>query len=90
MSPRDDILAMAERQEQSALAAIEAGRKYGYDPSREALEYVDIARILKAAAHEMAGMDPASAQDYAHRLKFAVWARLDDSPEVPAHREDPL
>ena len=48
MSPRDDILAMAERQEQSALAAIEAGKKYGYDPSREALEYVDIARILKA------------------------------------------
>lgn len=90
MSPRDDILTMAANQEQAARMAIEAGEKFGYDSSREALEYADIARILRLAAREMDGMEPGAQQDYAHRLKFAVWARLDDSPEVPQHREDPL
>lgn len=90
MSALDDILTMAANQEQAARMAVEAGERFGYDASREALEYADIARILRAAAKEMERMAPDAQQDYAHRLKFAVWARLDDSPEVPQHREDPL
>ena len=89
MSALQDILTMAANQEQAARMAVESGERFGYDASREALEYADIARILRLAAKEMERMEPAAQQDYAHRLKFAVWARLDDSPEVPAGQEDP-
>ena len=89
MSALQDILTMAANQEKAARMAVEAGERFGYDASREALEYADIARILRLAAKEMEHMAPDAQQDYAHRLKFAVWARLDDSPEVYADREDP-
>ena len=82
MSPIDDVVAIAERQERASLAAIEAGRVFGYDPTKEALEYADIARICRLAAREMQAMTPDAQQDYAHRLKAAVWRRLDDSPEL--------
>ncbi len=80
MSALQDILTMAANQEQAARMAVESGERFGYDASREALEYADIARILRLAAKEMEHMEPGAQQDYAHRLKFAVWARLDDSP----------
>ena len=89
MTARQDILTMAANQEKAARMAVEAGERFGYDASREALEYADIARILRLAAKEMEHMAPDAQQDYAHRLKFAVWARLDDSPEVPASQEEP-
>lgn len=89
MSALQDILTMAANQEQAARMAVEAGERFGYDASREALEYADIARILRLAAKEMERMAPDAQQDYAHRLKFAVWARLDDSPEVYAEEEHP-
>jgi hypothetical protein len=82
MSAADDIVLMAERQEQAALAAIEAGRTFGYDPTREALEYAHIAHILRLAVREMRDMDESKQADYARRLKAAVWQRLDDSPEL--------
>jgi hypothetical protein len=87
VSPVDDILRMAENQEKAALGAIEAGRRHGFDATRQAMEYADIARLLRLAAGEMRHMDPATQQDYAHRMKAAVWRRLDDSPEEYAPEE---
>jgi len=89
VTPIDDILRMAENQEKAALGAIEAGRRHGFDASRQAMEYADIARLLRLAAGEMRAMSPANAQDYAHRMKAAVWRRLDDSPEDYTPEEQP-
>lgn len=67
MSAIDDIEALALRHE-------EAGKTSPED--------ADIALVLRAGIAGMRKLDPAAAQDYAHRLKFALWARLDDSPEL--------
>lgn len=88
MSHVDDILALAQKHEQAALDVIERGKRDGFDPTVAALEEADIARILRSAAREMEHMDPARQQDYAHRMKFALWQRLDDSPLVLDHEED--
>jgi hypothetical protein len=67
VSAIDDIEALALRHE-------EAGKTSPED--------ADIALVLRAGIADMRKLDPAAAQDYAHRLKFALWARLDDSPEL--------
>lgn len=67
MSAIDDIEALALRHE-------EAGKTSPED--------ADIALVLRAGIADMRKLGPAEAQDYAHRLKFALWARLDDSPEL--------
>lgn len=90
MSHVADIEALAERHEQAAISLIERGKRDGWDPTRAALEEANIARILRKAAREMESMAPDAQQDYAHRMKAALWARTDDSPEVPEYREDPL
>lgn len=81
---------LAQKHEQAALDVIERGKRDGFDPTAAALEEADIARILRAAAREIEAMDPARQQDYAHRMKAALWQRLDDSPAVYEYREDPL
>ena len=58
MTALQDILTMAANQEKAARMAVEAGERFGYDASREALEYADIARILRLAAKEMEHMAP--------------------------------
>jgi len=82
VAPIDDIRALAEKHRAAAASAIDRGREHGYDAAAEAAEEADIARLLTAAAREMLAMSPADAQDYAHRMKAALWARLDDSPEL--------
>lgn len=81
---------LAQKHEKAALDLIERGKRDGFDPTAAAIEEANIARILRAAAREMQHMTPDAQQDYAHRMKFALWQRLDDSPEVYADREDPL
>ena len=85
-----DIERLAEAHEKAALDVIERGKRDGWDPTAAALEEANIARILRTAAREMQRMEPAAQQDYAHRMKAALWARQDDSPEVVEYREDPL
>jgi len=77
-----DLVKMAENNEQAAKMAMDAGARFGYDASREALEYADIARQLRLAAAEIAVMAPDKQPMYVARMKAAVWARLDDSPEL--------
>lgn len=89
MSGVADLVKMAENNEQAAKMAVDAGARFGYDASRQALEYADIARQLRLAAAEIELMDPRLQPSYVARMKAAVWARLDDSPEVYADREDP-
>lgn len=81
MAPIDDIRQLAETHAAAATSCIDRGRMHGYDATAEAAEHADIARLLRGAVVEMEAMSPADRQDYAHRLKFALWARLDDSPE---------
>lgn len=45
-------------------------------------EDADIALVLRAGIADMRKLDAAAAADYASRLRFALYARLDDSPEV--------
>lgn len=73
MTPVDEIVALAERHEASGMAAVDAGRE------ADALESADIARILREAASVMLSMAPSEQQDYAARMKAALWMRLDDS-----------
>jgi hypothetical protein len=82
MSGVDDLLKMAENNEKAAKMAVEAGARFGYDASRAALEYADIARQLRLAAAEIAVMPEDRQASYVSRMKAAVWARLDDSPEL--------
>lgn len=67
MSAIDDIEALALRHEKAG---------------KTSAEDADIALVLRAGIADMRNLSPAEAQDYAHRLKFALWARLDDSPEL--------
>lgn len=90
MSHVAEMLSLAQKHEQAALDVIERGKRDGFDPTAAALEEADIARILRSAARQMQHMDPARQQDYFHRMKFALWQRLDDSPEPADYREDPL
>ena len=91
MSGVADLVKMAEQNEKAAKMAVDYGARFGYDSSRAALEYADIARQLRLAAAEIAVMDPAKQPGYVARMKAAVWARLDDSPELgEPNREDPL
>jgi hypothetical protein len=86
-----DLLQMAANNEQAAKLAVDFGQRFGYDSTRAALEYAEIARELRLAAVEIAAMDPAVQEDRVQRMKAAVWARLDDSPEIgDGDREDPL
>jgi hypothetical protein len=80
VAPIDDIRSLADKHSNASREALTRGRQHGYDATAEAAEQGDIALVLRAAAAEMATMDPAEQQDYAHRLKFALWARLDDAP----------
>ncbi len=91
MSGVADLLVMAENQEKAAKLAVDFGQRFGYDSTRAALEYAEIARELRLAAAEIAQMDPAVQEDRVRRMKAAVWARLDDSPDLgEPDREDPL
>jgi hypothetical protein len=91
MSGVADLVKMAESNEQAAKMAVDAGARFGYDSSREALEYANIARQLRLAAAEIALMPADKQPAYVARMKAAVWARLDDSPELgEPNREDPL
>lgn len=74
MTPVDELVALAERHEASGMAHVDAGRV------NDALECADIARILREAASAMLTMDPPAQQDYAARMKAALWMRQDDSP----------
>jgi hypothetical protein len=86
-----DLLQMAANNEQAAKLAVDFGQRFGYDSTRAALEYAEIARELRLAAAEIAVMDPAVQEDRVRRMKAAVWARLDDSPEIgDDDREDRL
>ena len=80
MSHYQDIIALAERHERAARDVEERGRRDGWDATKAADEERDIALILRRGAQELIGMDPANQQDFAHRLKAALWRRLDDSP----------
>ena len=88
MTPADDILALAERYAAEGLAVMERGKRDGFDPTAEALEAADIARILRLAATEMRSMPEGKQQDYAARLRFAVYQRTDDSPVTSSALED--
>jgi hypothetical protein len=91
MSGVADLVKMAENNEQAAKMAVDVGKRFGYDASRQALEYADIARQLRLAAAEIAAMPADKQPGYVARMKAAVWARLDDSPELgEPNREDPL
>jgi len=86
-----DLLQMAANNEQAAKLAVDFGQRFGYDSTDAALEYAEIARELRLAAAEIAVMDPAVQEDRVRRMKAAVWARLDDSPEIgDDDREDRL
>jgi len=86
-----DLLQMAANNEQAAKLAVDFGQRFGYDSTRAALEYAEIARELRLAAAGIAVMDPAVQEDRVRRMKAAVWARLDDSPEIgDDDREDRL
>lgn len=89
MSHYQDIIALAEKHEQAARDVEARGLRDGWDARKAAREERDIALILRRGAQELVGMDPANQQDYAHRLKAALWRRLDDSPEVYAEEEQP-
>jgi hypothetical protein len=82
MSGVNDLLKMAENNEKAAKMAVESGARFGYDASRAALEYADIARQLRLAAAEIAVMPEDRQASLVSRMKAAVWARLDDSPEL--------
>ena len=82
MSGVADLVKMAEANEQAAKMALDVGARFGYDASREALEYANIARQLRLAAAEIALMPADKQPAYVARMKAAVWARLDDSPEI--------
>lgn len=91
MSGVDDLLLMAANNEEAAKKAVDLGERFGYDASRASLEYADIARQLRLAAAEIAVMPAEKQPGYVARMKAAVWARLDDSPELgEPSREDPL
>jgi hypothetical protein len=90
VSPAEELRAMADVQAKAGLALLERAKTASFDPTAEALEHAHIAGMLRLAAAEVERMAPAEAQDYLHRMKFAVWQRLDDSPEVVPSREDPL
>ncbi len=83
MTPVDEIVALAERHEASGMAAVDAGRE------ADALESADIARILREAASVMLTMDAPAQQDYAARMKAALWMRQDDSPVHLAEEVEP-
>jgi hypothetical protein len=84
MSGVADLVKMAENNEKAAKMAVDVGERFGYDASREALEYADIARQLRLAAAEIAAMPAEKQPGYVARMKAAVWARLDDSPAIGA------
>lgn len=88
MAPIDDIQALAERYAAASLAALERGRVHGYDATSEAAEQADLALVCRRAVADMRAMSPAEQQDTAHRLKAALWAREDDSPEVGADESE--
>lgn len=58
-------------------------------PTAQSLEDADIARLLREAVEAMRGLSEDKQQDYAHRMKFALWQRMDDSPvtEMPEEVE---
>lgn len=90
MSHYENILQLAEAHEKAARDVEERGRRDGWDATSAAAEERDIALILRRGAQELRHMDPANQQDYAHRLRAALWRRMDDSPEPVEYREDPL
>lgn len=87
MNPVEEIVALADAHQALGLAALDRGEREGRDATAEALEHADIARIMRHGAQALATMSGPVQQDYAHRLKCALWQRLDDSP-VSARVDD--
>lgn len=90
MSYLQEFQRLAEQHAQAALDVEARGKRDGFDARKDAAEETDLALICLRAVADLAGMAPAEQQDYAHRLKAALWQRQDDSPEVRINREDPL
>lgn len=66
----------AQKYRKAGLLCVERGQRDGFDTSAEAVEYANVAAILERAANAVDELEPASAQDYTHRMLAALSLRL--------------